>query len=135
MASDRKYEPHKRDTFSMSDVLLCLPAFPPFCSSLQVFPPSLCARGLWTPKAAFWSRQVGPTTGMAAFPNHAHRKEAQKSSKVTNRRSSQGFQMYSRASRSFLLPKLMWNADGVYRGEKLINLKQIADEALEKCSQ
>ncbi|KAG7272230.1 hypothetical protein CRUP_035757, partial [Coryphaenoides rupestris] len=24
-------------------------------------------------------------------------------------------------------------ADGVYRGEKLINLKQIADEALEKC--
>uniref|UniRef100_A0A671VMP0 Acetyl-coenzyme A synthetase n=1 Tax=Sparus aurata TaxID=8175 RepID=A0A671VMP0_SPAAU len=26
-------------------------------------------------------------------------------------------------------------ADGVYRGEKLINLKQIADEALEKCQQ
>ncbi|GLD50812.1 acetyl-coenzyme A synthetase, cytoplasmic-like protein [Lates japonicus] len=26
-------------------------------------------------------------------------------------------------------------ADGVYRGEKLINLKQIADEALEKCRQ
>lgn len=25
------------------------------------------------------------------------------------------------------------HTDGVYRGEKLINLKQIADEALEKC--
>ncbi|XP_056911859.1 acyl-CoA synthetase short chain family member 2 like [Takifugu flavidus] len=30
---------------------------------------------------------------------------------------------------------ILVTADGVYRGEKLINLKQIADEALEKCSQ
>uniref|UniRef100_A0A4W5QM22 Uncharacterized protein n=1 Tax=Hucho hucho TaxID=62062 RepID=A0A4W5QM22_9TELE len=28
---------------------------------------------------------------------------------------------------------LSLSQDGVYRGEKLINLKQIADEALEKC--
>ncbi|KAK6311224.1 hypothetical protein J4Q44_G00192790 [Coregonus suidteri] len=28
---------------------------------------------------------------------------------------------------------ILMTADGVYRGEKLINLKQIADEALEKC--
>ena len=33
-----------------------------------------------------------------------------------------------------LLWMLWWYvSDGVYRGEKLVNLKQIADEALEKC--
>lgn len=107
--------------------------FSPFCSSLQVFPQSLCARGLWTPKAAFWWQQVGPTSRMTVLQNHTHCKEALKPSKVTNCQRLQN--LYSCPLRSLLLLKLICNADGVYRGEKLINLKQIADEALEKCSQ
>lgn len=146
MASEKKYDSHKID--AISDALQYLSAFPPFwfffLFSLQVFPQILCVRGLWMPRAASWWQQVGSTTWPAAlrnaaFRNQAHSKDGLKACRACNCQSAFFFFCLHRLLRCIPVPHALFStcvySDGVCRGEKLINLKQIADEALEKCKE